>query len=79
MLLGQQAAFHREDGRLDSARPLLQRCYEIEKEQDAQSLTTAGAAEALASILQDLGEYDEARRLLEECLSIQMVRAHATD
>ncbi len=75
MLLGQQAAFHKGDGHVDRARPLLQRCYDIERGVDPQSLTTAGAAEALAGVLQNLGEYDEARRLLEESLSIQTVCA----
>lgn len=58
----------------ESAHPL-NRCYEIERERDAQSLTTAGAAEALAGVLQDLQRFDEARALLEESLSIQTVRA----
>ncbi|BDA41473.1 probable Nephrocystin-3 [Coccomyxa sp. Obi] len=74
MLLGQQAAFHKEDGHPDKARPLLQRCYEIERERDPQSLTAAGAAEALASVLQDLERFDEARALLEESLSIQTAK-----
>ena len=52
----------------------LHRCYDIERERDPQSLTAAGAAEALAGVLQDLERFDEARALLEESLSIQMVR-----
>jgi hypothetical protein len=76
MLLGQQAAFHKGDGHPEKARPLLQRCYEIERAQDPQSLTAAGAAEALAGVLQDMGEFDEARQLLEESLSIQTVGSH---
>lgn len=40
-----------------------------------QSLTAAGAVEALAGVMQDLQRFDEARALLEESLSIQTLRA----
>jgi tetratricopeptide (TPR) repeat protein len=76
MLMSQLGLFHAEDKQLEQARPLLQQVYDAERERDALSLATAAAAEALASVLRDQRDFDQARMLLEEALSICAVRVH---
>lgn len=73
-VMSQLGAWHAEDSQLEQALPLLERVYTAERERDARSLATAAAAEALASVLREQGRFDEARKLLEESLSICAVR-----
>ncbi len=74
MVMSQLGSFHAEDKQLEQALPLVQRVYDAEHKRDAGSLATAAAAEALAMVLRDQRRFDEARRLLEEALSVNAVR-----
>lgn len=73
MLLQPLAQLRRQQGNREAALKLLRRLYQAERASDPRSPAAEGAATDLARALQELGEYDEARALLDEKLSLLSV------